>query len=140
MFPAANTCAGVNQSLELDWTAGPAGTMSYALVMTDTNNSLLHWVIWDIPAATRSLPAMLATTQTLVMPAGAHQVSIATYGYAGPCPNGQNHIYRFDLHAIGIDHLGGLPPAPTTAQANTAILAASLGKASLSGQSNARGP
>lgn len=140
MFPAENTCAGANRSLELDWTSGPPAAKSYAIVMTDTNNMLLHWVIWDIPASTRSLPALLATTQTLTVPPGARQVANSGFGYFGPCPNGQTHVYRFDLHALNVANLSSLPASPTTAQASAAIVAASVTMTSLSGQSNARRP
>ncbi len=49
-FPMQNTCAGANTSPELDWTPGPAGTMSYAVVLTDLTNNFVHWAIWNIPA------------------------------------------------------------------------------------------
>ncbi len=50
VFSDTNTCAGVNTSPPLTWTAGPTGTMSYAVVLTDTNNMAAHWVIWDLPS------------------------------------------------------------------------------------------
>src|SRR2546430_4658730 len=51
-FPDANTCAGVNVSPQMSWTAGPTGTMSYAITLTalDFMNAA-HWVTWDIPAS-----------------------------------------------------------------------------------------
>ena len=139
MFPPELTCAGANRSPELDWAGGPTA-MSYALVLTDTANMLRHWVLWDIPAATRSLPAMLATTPTLTTPAGARQVSASGNGYTGPCPNGNTHTYLFELHAVDVAMLPGLSATPTTAQAVAAIMMHSLGKASLSAQSNAQRP
>ncbi len=140
MFPAANTCAGVDQSPELDWTPGPAGAQSYALVLTDMAINLVHWVVWDIPVATRSLPAMLATAATLTTPAGAHQVSASGTGYMGPCPSGAVHTYVFDLHAVDAATLPAVPAKPTSAQLKALVLMHSLGKASLSGQSNAKRP
>src|SRR5450432_2515970 len=140
MFPAANTCAGVDQSPELDWTPGPATAQSYALVLTDMAINLVHWVVWDIPVATRSLPAMLATAAALTMPAGAHQVSASGTGYMGPCPSGAVHTYVFDLHAVDAATLPAVPAKPTSAQLKALVLMHSLGKASLSGQSNAKRP
>ena len=74
----------------LAWTAGPSGTMSYAIALVDMSNSLVHWAIWDIPAATMSLPGNLPTTQMLTTPVMAKQVNFSTGdGYFGPCPNGR---------------------------------------------------
>src|SRR5688500_11113821 len=55
-FNAANTCNGANTAPQLVWSPGPAGTMSYAAVFTDNSNSLIHWVIYDIPASATGLP------------------------------------------------------------------------------------
>jgi Raf kinase inhibitor-like YbhB/YbcL family protein len=137
MFPADNTCAGTDVSPAFDWTPGPAGTQSYALVLTDMFQGRVHWVLWDIPAATRSLPAMLATTPMLTTPPGARQMAAMGMGYTGPCPGGSMHTYQFDLHAVDVATL------PVTAGANTTQLKAlvmshSLAKASLSAPSSAK--
>jgi Raf kinase inhibitor-like YbhB/YbcL family protein len=137
-FLPENTCAGANTSPELDWTAGPAGTMSYAMVLTDLSNGFLHWVVWDIPPETRSLPALLPTTATLTEPAGARQVALSGTGYTGPCPNGNVHDYQFDIHALDVATLPGLSANPTTTAATDAVTTHSLAHASLGGTSNAR--
>lgn len=140
MFAAANTCAGADTSPELTWTAGPAAAMAYAVVLTDKTNGYIHWVLWNIPVATRTLPAGLAETATLTMPAGARQVALSGNGYFGPCPSGTNHTYEFAVHAIDVEMLPGLSASPTTMQALTAVTAHSLGRALLTGVSNARRP
>jgi Raf kinase inhibitor-like YbhB/YbcL family protein len=139
-FPADNTCAGTNVSPELDWTAGPAGTMSYAIILTDTTINLVHWVIWDIPASLRSLPAMLASDAMLASPAGARQASFngnTSHGFTGPCPNGSLHTYQFTVYAVSAATLSTLSTTSTTTAARTAILASSLGMGTLTGTSNA---
>lgn len=90
LFDAANTCDGANTSPQLVWTAGPTGTMSYAVVFTDKTNALIHWIIYDIPASATGLPA---DVQKAYMPSnvtGAKQT--LSYqnvrGYLGPCPPG----------------------------------------------------
>lgn len=141
MFPSALTCAGANTSPQFDWAAGPGGVQSYALVLTDMANNLVHWVVWDIPPATRSLPAMLATTAMLATPAGARQLSTGGgTAYTGPCPSGNLHTYQFDLHAVDAAMLPGVAANATTAQVKAAVMMHSLAKASLSAQSNARRP
>jgi len=143
MFPAANTCASGamgNNSPELAWTPGPANTQSYAIVLTDQSNMLVHWVIWDIPAATTSLDANLPKTTMLAMPAGAKQNSFSGTGYTGPCPGGQLHTYQFAVYAIDVAMLPGMSTMSTqnATRANSmVIMMHQLGKATLTGRSNA---
>src|SRR5688572_33315521 len=53
---AANTCDGANTSPQLVWSGNAMGALSYAVVLTDKSNNLVHWVIYDIPAAATGLP------------------------------------------------------------------------------------
>lgn len=101
MIPVANSCDGENVSPALSWTAGPSGTLSYALIFRDLSNSLGHAAIWDIPAATLSLPEDVDRDYQPADVPGA--VQCAAYdgqpGYAGPCPPNA-HTYEFTLYAI----------------------------------------
>ena len=50
-----------NEFPGLEWSAGPAGTKSYAIIMQDTDFvargfPILHWSAVNIPAATTKLP------------------------------------------------------------------------------------
>jgi Raf kinase inhibitor-like YbhB/YbcL family protein len=109
--------------------------MSYAIVLTDKSNSLRHWVLWDVPPSTTSLPANLAKTSTLAMPAGAKQVSISNPGYAGPCPPaGTPHTYEFALYAIDMAMLPGVTTTSTPMAVETAVLAHQLAKTTLTAQ------
>jgi Raf kinase inhibitor-like YbhB/YbcL family protein len=146
MIPAANTCASGamgNNSPPLMWTPGPASAQSYAIVLTDRNNNLVHWVLWDIPATTTSLPANLPKTSMLTMPAGAKQNAFSATGYVGPCPSGQLHTYEFAVYAINVAMLPGMSTtaSQTATRANaTVIMSHQLAKGTLTGQSNASAP
>jgi len=100
---AANTCApgAMNSSPPLAWSGAPSGTQSFAVVLTDLSIDLTHWVIYDIPAATTSLPAAVDNAYAPSKVAGAHQtVGLgSTRGYSGPCPPSP-HTYQFKVHAI----------------------------------------
>ncbi len=138
MFPDTNTCAGADTSPELTWGAGPSGTMSFAVILLDTSITLNHWVIWDIPASVTSLPAMLDTMAMPSMPAGAKQKSFSGNGYAGPCPNGMDHVYKFTVYALPVATLSGVTTSSQPAQLSTAIMnAGPLASASLSAHSSA---
>jgi Raf kinase inhibitor-like YbhB/YbcL family protein len=145
MFAAANTCAGANTSPPLTWTAGPSGTMSYAVSLVDLDIDAVHWVIWDIPATTLALPADLPGDTTLTTPVMAMQVhKVEFFGaggaYRGPCPSGATHTYQFQVNAIGTAMLAGVTTASTTEAVRSAVVAASLAHGDLLGTSNATAP
>ena len=147
-FPSTHTCAlnDGDVSPALTWTAGPAGTMSYAVIFTDMSNNLIHWAIWDIPATPGvggSLPQGVMTAFAPNNVTGAEQaISFdgQTRGYLGPCPSGQLHTYQFVVYAVNVPSLTALGMTTTRTQARTAVQAAMLGSASLSGTSNASRP
>lgn len=139
-FPTDFTCAGADHSPPFSWGPGPSTTMSYALVLQDTNNNLNHWVLYDIPAATTSLPESLETTATLTMPAGAKQKAAQGMGYLGPCPSGMMHTYTFTLYALDVATLPGVTASSMTNALVTAIQAHDVASATLSATSNAKMP
>lgn len=123
VFADALTCAGVGRSPALAWTAGPAGTKSYAITFLDetlvakNNANGYHWVIWDIPAATLALPQNLPAGATLTSPVTAKQFSPANgfdnlpaNAYFGPCPNAignttNTDTYAFTIYALSVETL-----------------------------------
>jgi Raf kinase inhibitor-like YbhB/YbcL family protein len=134
-FPVDNTCTGTNVSLPLAWGAGPAGTMSYAIVLNDTTISFLHAIVYDIPASVTALPADVQQVYAPTTPAGAHQTKNykGAFGYAGPCP-GTEHVYEFVLYALDVAALPGVTQNVTLAVAEAAIKAHSLGSTKLTGK------
>jgi Raf kinase inhibitor-like YbhB/YbcL family protein len=139
MFPDENTCATTaDDSPDLTWTAGPSGTMSYAVILLDTSISYVHWVIWDIPATVTSLPAALDDMAMPATPAGAKQKSFQGNGYAGPCPSGKDHVYKFTVYALPVATLSGAMTSSQTSAPSTAVMNANpLASASLSAHSSA---
>jgi Raf kinase inhibitor-like YbhB/YbcL family protein len=133
-IPTQFTCDGLNVSPPLAWTAGPVGTLSYAIVFTDTSNDLIHWVIWDIAPATTLLPQDIPQTAIPNPPGdGALQVESydnATFGYLGPCPPNE-HVYQWVVYAIDVATLPNVTTASTRTQVETEILLHDLASASL---------
>lgn len=118
-------CTGQDLSPDLTWSAGPAGTASYAVTIFDpdapTNVGFWHWVIYNIPPATLSLAADIPPTGgagTGTLPAGALQAmdDYGVTGYGGPCPpaGGGTHHYIFTVTALST-MITGLTPATTDA-------------------------
>ena len=146
VFAEANTCAGVNTSPPLTWTAGPTGTLSYAVVLSDLNNAAAHWVIWDIPSTTLTLAAALPGDTTLTTaPVGAHQLHKFEFfgaggAYRGPCPGANGpHTYTFEVSAVPTATLA-LGANPTTEQIRAVLQAVALAHGDLSGTSSATAP
>ncbi len=99
-IPDAFTSYGANTSPPLAWRGAPAGTRSLALLLEDPDapmaSPFVHWVMWNIPAASHELPAGKA-------PAGAVEgkMSIGRQGFFGPRPPpGAAHHYHFELFAL----------------------------------------
>ncbi len=111
-FLLTTQTGGQNHSPELDWTAGPAGTLSYAIVLFDESNMYPHWAIWNIPATTFKLPASLPAGSNPAGITGAKQVSFngSKDAYAGP--GAPSHVYQFKLYALKVATIS--PTLPNT--------------------------
>jgi Raf kinase inhibitor-like YbhB/YbcL family protein len=128
---------GTNVSPPLSWTAGPAGTQSYALVMKDTGLPFNHWVIWDIPASVLSLPGGVENAFQPSQVSGAKQAPLNANltGYFGPCSPTTVNTYEFRVYALPVSTLPGLTQQSTMAEAEAAIVGQALSSAAVSGQS-----
>ena len=139
MIPAAQTCTGdSHMSPPLSWTAGPSGTMSYAIALVDMTNTFVHWTIWDMPASTTSLAGNLPKTQVLTTPVMAQQINrFQGDGYFGPCPMGSMHTYVFEVYALDVATLPGVSPTSTPETVRAQMMAHDLAMGTLSGFSSA---
>jgi len=103
-IPAKYSCEGANVSPALEWSGTPAMTKSLALICDDPDapaGTWTHWVLFNLPASTTSLPEKMDPAATL--PNGAKQGTndFQKTGYGGPCPPpGKPHRYFFRLYAL----------------------------------------
>ncbi|MEU0940434.1 YbhB/YbcL family Raf kinase inhibitor-like protein [Embleya sp. NPDC005971] len=135
-----NDPAKKNESPPLAWSGAPAGAKSYAVVMRDLDNAdLIHWVAYDIPVNTTSLPQNVEHAYRPSVPAGARQVyyrgSASLFGYQGPCSPSTINTYEFVVYALDRTSLTELNSASSTRTAARTITAASIGSAGISGES-----
>lgn len=134
-IPSKFTCDGEETSPELSWTSPPAGTQSFALIVTDKDSSFVHfvhWVVYDLPADKRELPEGIPKQDQL--PDGSRQgkTDFDKVGYGGPCPHWKStHHYGFVLYAL--DSKLGLPGGATAKQTMKAMNGHILAKAELVG-------
>ncbi len=102
-IPAKYTCTGSNISPAVAWGEPPAGTQSFALILTDPDaplGSFVHWVIYNIPGSSRALPEAVAAEAQLADGSLHGNNGAGWVGYIGPCPPSGVHHYVFALYAL----------------------------------------
>jgi Raf kinase inhibitor-like YbhB/YbcL family protein len=127
-IPVKYTCDEADTSPDLSWSNEPAGTKSFVLIMEDLTVPWDHWVVFDIPSATKSV-------QEGQEPQGTKgKNSFLTLGYGGPCPptGDGTHHYNFTIYALDVDTLS-LAEGATKSEVETGMVGHILDQASLMG-------
>jgi Raf kinase inhibitor-like YbhB/YbcL family protein len=114
--PNNPNCVGENVSPQLSWVNPPAGTKSFALLMTDPEGrgggGVNHWVAYGIPADVTGFAEGEVSKESPKYVGGKSTQGVGHY--SGPCtpPNVQPHHYTFVLVATDLDPKE-LPPGLT---------------------------
>jgi Raf kinase inhibitor-like YbhB/YbcL family protein len=108
-IPSRYTCEAEDVSPPLAWMDPPQATKSFLLIMEDPDapdpaapkQVWLHWVLYNIPAATRAFSEAIRKPD---LPPGTLQGlnDWNRTGYRGPCPPVGRHRYFFRLRALDI--------------------------------------
>jgi Raf kinase inhibitor-like YbhB/YbcL family protein len=106
-IPTLYTCEGADVSPPLTWDGAPNGTQSFVLVVDDPDapdpraprTTWVHWVVVDLPGASRSLPEGIGAG---ALPGGARHGTNdwRRRDYGGPCPPVGRHRYFHKLYAL----------------------------------------
>ena len=118
-IPRKYTCEGADVSPPLTIEGVPANARSLALIVDDPDapdpaapkTTWVHWVLYDLPPETTSLPEGIAASTRHARDGLNDWKRI---GYGGPCPPIGRHRYFFKLFALD-RNLGDLH-RPTSAQ------------------------
>jgi Raf kinase inhibitor-like YbhB/YbcL family protein len=99
-------CVGENVSPPLAWSNPPAGTKSFALLMTDPEGraglGVVHWVAYGIPASVTGFAEGEVSKPSDKFVGGKSTMGMPTY--FGPCtPPGGWHHYTLILIATDLD-------------------------------------
>lgn len=103
------TCDGEDISPPLSIDDVPPEAESMAVVVDDPDapgGVFDHWIIWNIPPGTESIPEGVPTQDVVDSLKGARQGQngFGEVGYRGPCPPpGPPHNYRFKIYALDTD-------------------------------------
>lgn len=108
-------CKGDNVSPSLNWTGAPGDAKSFAITLFDpdapTGSGFWHWVVFNIPLSTTSLPKDAGNVKKKLMPKGAIQIrnDYGFDGYGGMCPpqGDKPHHYTLTVYAVDVDKLPG---------------------------------
>jgi Raf kinase inhibitor-like YbhB/YbcL family protein len=129
-IPKKHTQAGEQVSPPFTWSNVPDGTESFVLIAHDLDaatgggtDTILHWMLWNIPGATRSLAEGIPAQPQLSD--GTRQISVSGPYYRGPgAPaSGPAHHYAFELYALdGPINVPAVGQSP--AQTRAAVVAA----------------
>ena len=134
-IPKKFTCDGADVSPGLQWGSPPSGTQSFALIADDPDapvGTWTHWVLFDLPAQTTSLPEGVPKVDD--PPTGGHQGrnDFRRIGYGGPCPPpGKPHRYFFKLYAL--DKKLDLKPGASKQEVEQAMQGHMVGQAEVFG-------
>jgi Raf kinase inhibitor-like YbhB/YbcL family protein len=103
-IPKRFTCDGADNSPELSWNEPPQNTRSLALIADDPDapgGTFTHWVLFNLTAETRNLPANMSKVDKLPDGSAQGRNGFRKIGYGGPCPPpGKPHRYFFKLYAL----------------------------------------
>lgn len=137
-IPSRHTCQGEDVSPALAWSDPPPGTVTYVLIVDDPDApdpaaprmTWVHWVLLNIPAATRTLPEG-AHGQSLPEATVVGSNDWRKRAWGGPCPPVGKHRYFFKLYALDVTL--PLSPVATKADVEAAMVGHILGQATLMG-------
>ena len=134
-IPSKYTCDGDNVSPPLSWNQVPPSAKTLVLICDDPDapaGTWVHWVLYDLPAATRELPESVERREVLSNGASQGRNDFNQIGYGGPCPpKGGPHRYYFKLYALDRDL--GLKPGARKKEVEQALKGHIVGEGQLMG-------
>ena len=120
-----------NSSPELRWDGAPDEARTFALIAEDPDapkGLFTHWVIYNIPAHIRHLPAGIPAQETL--PNGIRQGvnNFGKLGYGGPYPPVGDRPHRYFFRIYALDATLSLPAGAKRAALEAAMNQHVVGK------------
>ena len=136
LIPAPHSREGGDVSPPLEWSDPPAGTRSFALVCDDPDaprGTWVHWVVWGIPAAARSLEEGAGSVEA---PAGGGVHGTNDFRerrWGGPAPPKGHGVHRYRFHLYALDAEPKLKAGASRAELDDAMHGHVLAEATLTG-------
>ncbi len=110
-IPAKHTGEGEDTSPPLEWSNVPNGTRSFAVICHDPDAPVVsfggygfvHWVLYNLPGTTTSLPEGVSDYAT-------GPSSFGKPGYGGPMPPNGHGTHRYFFWVLALDREPDLEP------------------------------
>lgn len=103
-IPSVHACDGDDVSPQLRWEGEPKGTVSFAMIMEDSDadgGPFTHWIVYNLPSDCHELEKIIPIEKNLENGAIQGKNDFGKIGYRGPCPPGGNeHRYWFRIFAL----------------------------------------
>lgn len=135
MIPPKYTADGANVSPPLTIKGIPSNAKSLALICDDPDaprGTFVHWVIYNWPAKTGTLPENIPPKPKLANGALQGKNDFGNIGYGGPAPPSGTHRYYFKAYAL--DVMLDLKPGATKSQLEDAMKGHILARGQLMGR------
>jgi Raf kinase inhibitor-like YbhB/YbcL family protein len=133
-LPTENSCDGPNGGIspQLAWTGAPANAQGFVVVVQDQDagapNTITHWVVYNIPAATTEMPANTPVATTLANGAMQGVNARQTIGYIGSCPPAGQPAHHYNYQVFAVDGPLAVPPGATLPAVATAMNGHTVGQ------------
>jgi len=130
---------GGNYSPAISWSDPPKGTASLAVtfeaVLGPHGEDFTLWILYNIPAARRSIPEGVSKTAYPAQVRGAEQAANDTgeLGYDGPAPPRGHPDHRYVFQVYALNNVLSLAPGATRSQFRDAIRGRVLATGTLAG-------
>jgi Raf kinase inhibitor-like YbhB/YbcL family protein len=133
-IPLRYTQAGPEISPAMQWSAPPAGTVSFVLVFHDAdspvNNStddLLQWMLWNIPGTATAIAQ--ARPDGFELEDGTRQISVSGSRYRGPGASATGPVHHYVMELYALDTMLDIkvnPQGPQEANPNVQAIRTSI--------------
>ena len=112
-MPIELSCEAGGRSPPLTWSNVPEGTRSFVLIAVDPDipssrvrvMEFVHWVLYDLPAEARELPAQVSLQELAQFGALMGRNGYGQRQYVAPCPVSGAHHYVYRLYALDVEEL-----------------------------------
>ncbi|MGH9327266.1 MAG: YbhB/YbcL family Raf kinase inhibitor-like protein [Terriglobia bacterium] len=141
VIPARYTCVDPNASSPaLGWSNPPRGTVSFAVIMHDTEAApgkgsmdVTHWIFWNVPANLTWIPPDVkpgTSPDGIAQGQNTHKVE----GYLPPCPPPGSFPHHYIIELYALDTKLDLPAGSSRADLLKAMDGHVIGKSAYVGR------
>ena len=134
IIPLRYTQAGAEISPAIQWSAPPAGTVSFVLIFHDADavvpgstDGTLQWLLWNIPGTATGIAQ--GRPDSFELEDGTRQISVSGSRYRGPGAPASGPIHHYVMELFALDTMLDIkvnPQGPQEANPNAQTIRTSI--------------